>query len=99
MRLRFTLLAQQDIQQIYDRISAEDRLAAQRVEDLIRQKCERLAVFPRIGSRTDMDDVRRLPLVRWPYTIFYQIVVVDGAIDILRVVAGARVRDIDKLPD
>lgn len=99
MRLRFTLLAQQDIEYIYNRISAEDPQAAQRVEDFVRQKCERLADFPRIGSRTDMDNVRRLPLVRWPYTIFYQIVVADGAIDILRVVPGATVRDLDRLPD
>lgn len=53
MRLRFTPEAQHDIQIIYERISIEDPLAAQRVEDLIRIKCERLANFPRIGSRTD----------------------------------------------
>lgn len=99
MRLRFTAVAQSDIRSIYERIVAEDAAAAQRVEDLIRAKCERVAVFPRIGAQTDYDDVRRLPLVRWPYTIFYRIVEAENAIDVLRVVLGARVKDLNRLPD
>ena len=99
MRLRFTAVAQADIRSIYERIVAEHPAAAQRVEDLIRAKCERLAVFPRIGARTDCEDVRRLPLVRWPYAIFYRIVEAADAVDILRVVPGARVKDLNRLPD
>ena len=44
-------------------------------------------------------DVRRLPIKRYPFTIFYRIILDDDRIDILRVIHSAAVRDLGKVPD
>jgi toxin ParE1/3/4 len=98
MKVRYTPAAQDDIVRIYSTIATDKPTAAQKVEDRIRATCERLGSFPRIGATTDLEDVRRMPLVRWPYTIFYRIVAADDAVDVLRVVHGASVKNLDEVP-
>jgi toxin ParE1/3/4 len=99
MKVRYTPAAQNDIAHIYRIIAADRPNAAQRVEDRIKATCERLGSFSRLGATTNLEDVRRMPLVRWPYTIFYRIVAADDTVDILRVVHGARVENLDEVPD
>jgi addiction module RelE/StbE family toxin len=72
MKVRFTPQAREDIDTIYRTIARSNPDAAQRVEDLIRSKIQQLQLFPRTGSRTRVANIRRLPLVMWPYTIFYR---------------------------
>jgi toxin ParE1/3/4 len=98
MKVRYTPQARDDIEEIHRKLATANPAAAQRVEDLIRLKISRLSTFPRSGSRTLLANVRRMPLVKWPYTIFYRIVVDENAIDVLRVVHGARVKDLDEVP-
>lgn len=43
-------------------------------------------------------DIWRLPLVRYPYTIFYRIVADQDEVQILRVVHSARVKDLKRMP-
>jgi plasmid stabilization system protein ParE len=73
--------------------------AAQRVEDVIRITCEGLGDFPYAAAATDEPNVRRVPLVRFPYTVFYRVDSIRDVVKIARVVHGARVRDLDKIPD
>ena len=73
--------------------------AAQRVETLIRSKCEGLAYFPLASEATDEPNVRRLPLVRYPYTIFYRIDAARNLVEIARVIHSARIKNLRRLPD
>ena len=99
MRVRYTRLAQRDIEDIFDHIQADSPQAALEVEATIRNKAEALSDFPEIGVMTDLKDVRRFPLTRYPYTIFYRIDWSENTVDILRVVHAARIRDLDTPPD
>ena len=99
MKVRYTPAARADIDAIYRRIVIQNSTAAQQVEDKIRATADALADFPGVGAATNLEDVRRLPLVRYPYTMFYRIIIDDDAIDILRVVHAASIRNLDQLPD
>jgi toxin ParE1/3/4 len=99
MKVRYTPVARADIDDINRRIAPHNPTAAQEVEDKIRATADALADFPGVGAATNLEDVRRLPLVRYPYTMFYRIVVGDDAIDILRVVHAASIRNLGQLPD
>ena len=98
MKVRYTPAARADIDGIYRAIAPHNTTAAQQVEDKIRATAENLAGFPGVGVLTDVEDVRRLPLVRYPYTLFYRIAAADGAVDILRVVHAATIKDLGQLP-
>ena len=99
MKVVYAERARLDINDIYESIAAHNPAAAQRVEDRIRTTCEGLADFPSGAAATDEPNVRRVPLVRFPYTIFYRIDPVRDVVEIARVVHGARVRDLGKIPD
>jgi plasmid stabilization system protein ParE len=43
-------------------------------------------------------NVRRLPLVRHPYTIYYRVDAERGLIEIARVVHAARIKNLRRLP-
>jgi toxin ParE1/3/4 len=99
MKLIFSQAAQNDIATIYETISARNPAAALRVEGLIKVTCERLTEFPFIAAATDLQDVFRLPLVRYPYAIFYRVDLVRDRVEIIRVVHGARIKDLNALPN
>lgn len=73
MKVVYAERARQDIDDIYTSIAFTNPAAAQRVEDLIRRTCESLSDFPFASVATDEPNVRRAPLVRYPYTIFYRV--------------------------
>jgi plasmid stabilization system protein ParE len=98
MRVVFAERARRDIGDIYDDIAQHNPSAAQRVEDTIRVRCERLADFPYAAPATDEPNVRRLPLVRHPYTIYYRVDAERGLIEIARVVHAARIKNLRRLP-
>ncbi len=99
MKVVYAERARQDIDDIYTSIAAHSAASAQRVEDLIRSTCESLADFPFAFAATDEPGVRRVPLVRYPYTAFYRVAVDRDVVEIARVIHGARMRDLDRLPD
>ena len=98
MRLRYTPRSQREIADIHDYIAKDNPAAARRVEEAIHAQCERVAERPRAGAMTDEEDVRRMPIVRYPYTIFYRIDEGTNEVQILTVVHGKRVRDLGKVP-
>lgn len=98
MKVRYALQAQHDIASIYNHISLDNPIAAQRVEDRIRAAIDMLETFPGLGVTTNEEDVRRMPLGRFPYIVFYRVNESAGEIHVLRVVHGARVRDPDRVP-
>ena len=64
MRVRYTPVARTDIDDIYLTIARNNPVAALQVEDNVREQAEGLSRFPGIGAGTDLEDGRRLPLVR-----------------------------------
>jgi toxin ParE1/3/4 len=94
MKVVYAERAKGDIDGIYQAIAAHNPRAAQRVEDMIRAACEGLADFPYAPPATDEPNVRRLPLVRYPYTIYYRVEPSRNLVEIARVVHSARVRDL-----
>lgn len=99
MRVVYGERARDDIARICDSIALHNPVAAQAVEDLIRATCEALADFPYASAATDEPGVRRIPLVRFPYTIFYRVNAMSDVVEIARVLHGARVRNLGKMPD
>ena len=98
MKVVFAERARDDIANIYDEIALHSRPAARRVEDFIRRQCERLGDFPHVGTSIDEPDVYRLPLLRYPYTIFYRVNNARQVLEIARVIHGARIRNLKQLP-
>jgi plasmid stabilization system protein ParE len=99
MRVVYGERARDDIARIYDSIALHNPVAAQAVEDLIRATCEALSEFPYASAATDEPGVRRIPLVRFPYTIFFRVNATSEVVEIARVLHAARVRDLGKMPD
>jgi plasmid stabilization system protein ParE len=99
MKIVYAERARQDIAEIFDFISPYSTATAKRVEAMIRATCERLAEFPYIAAETDEPGVRRLPLVRYPYAIFYRVNPVLDRVEIVRVIHAARITDLGRVPD
>ena len=99
MKVVYAERARRDIGDIYDAISKQSLDAAQRVEDFICAACDGHTDFPYATAATDELNVRRLPLVRYPYTIFYRIRTDVECIEIARVIHGARIKDLGALPE
>ena len=98
MKVVYAERARRDIADIYDSIARHNPAAAQRVENTIRALCQGLADFPYAAAATDEPGVRRIPLVRFPYTIFYRVDSTRRVVEIARVLHGARVQDLGKMP-
>lgn len=98
MKVVYAELARLDISAIYDRIALKSTISARRVEDAIRANCEKLADLPGVGALTDHRGMRRLPVVRYPYTVFYRVDAVRSVVEIARVFHGARVRNLRRMP-
>jgi plasmid stabilization system protein ParE len=89
MKVRYSKLALDELEVILSRISAENPSAATRLEAGISRIVERIGRFPESAQEVaERQGVRRVPLVRYPYAIYYR--VVSGEVIILRVVHGAR---------
>jgi addiction module RelE/StbE family toxin len=89
MKVRFSKLALAELETILTRISTNNPSAAARVETRIARIVERIGRFPESAQEVgERPGVRRVPLVRYPYVIFYRIV--SGEVVIVRIVHGAR---------
>jgi toxin ParE1/3/4 len=88
MKVRYTRRALANIDTIFRNIARDNPAAAERVvariEDLVRQ----LAEIPHMGEAANIPNIRRMPALRFPYLIFYE--VVDDEIIVHHVRHGAR---------
>jgi len=91
--LKFSLLAQDDLNDIWEFIAQDNSLAASRFIDLIEQKCYLLADNPKIGRQRDelASELRSFPVKS--YVIYYQCS--ERGIEIIRILSSAR--DIDSI--
>ena len=83
IRYRPTALAQLDA--IFDYITARNPAAAHRVIARIKRSIDMLADFPRSAKASEIPNVREMPIVRYPYVVFYTIDDVAQEVIILRV--------------
>ena len=72
MKLRYTLPALADLDEILAYITARSPLGAERVKARIKALTELLVHYPRIGTLTEDPSMRRLTTSPYPYLIFYQ---------------------------
>jgi toxin ParE1/3/4 len=89
MRVRYSNLALVEFDTILAHVRAENPRAASNLEARVRRVIERIAQFPGAAQEVaERPEVRRVPLVRYPYVIHYT--VGDDEVVILRIIHGAR---------
>jgi toxin ParE1/3/4 len=90
MRVRYSPQALLQLEQIHSYIAQHNPRAATAVVTRIEELCETLGEFPGMGSITNQPGVRMLPVVRYPYIIFYLPMVEAREVRILRIRHGRR---------
>ena len=98
MKVSYARRAQADIQEIFDHVQNQDPVTAKLIVGEFKARCEALADNPFLNPATDVRDVRRMPLTRYPFTIFYKIKIKERQIFILRMVRSLRVRNLGRVP-
>lgn len=89
MRVRFSKRALAQLDAILLELNDVNPPAARRFEQRIRSIVQRIGRFPRGFQEVEKrPGVRRVPLVRYPYLVFYR--VVDDEVVVLRIIHGAR---------
>jgi len=91
--LKFSILARDDLNDIWEFIAQDNSLAASRFIDLIEQKCYLLADNPKIGRQRNelASELRSFPVKS--YVIYYRCC--ERGIEIIRILSSAR--DIDSI--
>lgn len=82
MRVAYTQRAKRDLQHIYDRGLKWGERVARQAEKRIVLECRRLGRTLGLGVPTEIVDVRRLPIRRYPFTIFFYRIIEDGGPDV-----------------
>ena len=89
MRVRFSKLALAELDAILADIRADNPGAAAHLRERVGRVVGRIAQFPDGAQQVDTrPGIRRVPLVRYPYVIYYTII--EGDVMILRFLRGAR---------
>jgi addiction module RelE/StbE family toxin len=74
MRVRFTTRARADLEEIRAYLTDRNPAAATAVLSTRRGRIDWLADFPLMAPETDEHGVRALPIVRYPYRVYYEVV-------------------------
>lgn len=85
MRIRYRPTALAQIDAIFAYIREHNPAAGDRVIRTIKQSIDRLAEFPRSGRPSEISGIRELPIVRYPFIVFYTIDDAALEIHVLRV--------------
>lgn len=72
-RIRYLPTAVRQLDEIFTYIDARNQPAARRVAVAIRRSIERIADFPYSSRPSEVPGVRELPIVRYPYIVFYAV--------------------------
>jgi toxin ParE1/3/4 len=73
MRVRYTVPAQADLEEIYNYLSQNNPHAAERVKRQIKTDAELLGEFPLIARESGIPGLRIRKVKRYPYLIFYTV--------------------------
>ena len=73
MRIRYTLRARADLREIRSYLLERSPRAAVAVLTTIRRRIAWLADFPLMAPATDEPGVRALPVVQYPYRVYYEV--------------------------
>jgi plasmid stabilization system protein ParE len=73
MKVRYTLRARADLEEIYEYLENHQPTAAQRLKSAIERQIGWLIHFPYMAPATDEAGVRELTLARHPYKIYYEV--------------------------
>ena len=98
MKVVYAPRALRDVDEILFHIHQHSPRGARNVSYAIEHTVHLCALNPRAGSKTDEPDVYCWPLGKYRYTIFYRARSDDG-IEIVRVLHGARVKNLWQVPD
>lgn len=89
MKLRYSRRALAELNAILSDFVGKDPAAAERFGARVNQIGERIGQFPHgYQEVAERPGVRRVPMVRYPYLIFYK--VLDDEAVVLRIIHGAR---------
>lgn len=88
MRVRWTILAAEDLDRIAHRIKEDNPKAAFEVASTIYDGCAELATFPRRGRTGRIDSTRELVFPGLPFIVVYRIR--NESVEILRIYHGAQ---------
>jgi toxin ParE1/3/4 len=88
MKVRYSRRAVADLIGIADYIRERNHRAADPVSDRIRASIAQLGIFPFIGRMTDDANLRVLPIGRYPYVVFYE--VIEGEVVVHHIRHGRR---------
>jgi len=95
MRLVLSRLALAELDGILEFIAARSPTGAAHVETRLRRAFDLIARHPEAAQRLEQrPEVRRLPLARFPYVIYYE--VTEDQVTVLRILHGARERPWDE---
>jgi addiction module RelE/StbE family toxin len=90
MRIRFSRLALQDLEEIAAYIRRDSVDAARRVVNGIEEACFSLSEFPELGAKSEVTRARKLFVPGLPYKIIYEVAKARKTVVILRVYHDAR---------
>ena len=99
MKVRYASRALRDIDDILAYIEARSPQGARSVSLAIEHAIRSCALSPQASAKTDEPGVYRRPLGRYRYTIFYRVLAGGEGIEIARVIHGARVRNLRRMPN
>lgn len=85
MKIRYRPTALRQIEQIFTHIAAESPASARTVVGRIKYSIDRLALLPYSGRPSEVEAIRELPVVRYPYIVFYSVDTTADEVIILRV--------------
>ena len=90
MNIRYTETALREIESIFAYVAEHNPIAAAQIVTRVTGLVSRLDEFPYLGHVVDEQDVRIVPLGRYPYLIFYR--VAGDEVAIIHVRHAARLR-------
>jgi addiction module RelE/StbE family toxin len=90
VKIRYTRKALDQLDQLYSFIEGHNPAAADRVNARIKRSIERLSRFPYSGRESAYPGIRVLPVVTYPYLVFYAVEEQAREVRILRIRHGAR---------
>jgi toxin ParE1/3/4 len=89
MKVVFSRPALADLDEILGYLSERSPLPAEHVEARIRRALDHIARHPQAAEEvTQRPGIRRLPIGRYPYVVYFEIVA--GEVTVLRILHGAR---------